>query len=64
MARRRTESEFEMNKADRQTLLELVAAADEFAEDDAEFMASLRHMIDTRSVRLGQGTLIDVPWAA
>ena len=64
MARQRTASEFEMSKEDRQTLLDLVAAVDEFAEDEAEFMATLRYMIDTGSVRLGLGTLIDVPWAA
>jgi hypothetical protein len=64
MAGKRNASEFEMNRADQRTLLDLVAAVDEFAEDDAEFMATLRYMIETGSVRLGQGTMVDLPWAA
>jgi hypothetical protein len=64
MAGERSASELEMNRADRVTLLDLVAAVDEFAQDDAELMATLRYMIDTGHVRLGQGTMVDLPWAA
>lgn len=64
MARQRTPSEVEMTKTDRRTLLDLVATVDEFAEDDAELMATLRYMIDTGSVRLAEGAMLDTSWAA
>ena len=64
MAGQRNARQFEMSRAGKRTHLDLVAAVDEFAENDAEFLATLRHMIDTGSVRLGQGTMVDLPWAA
>jgi len=45
-----------MNEEERLTLLDLVAAVDEFAESDAEGVATLRHMFET-----GQVHFDDVP---
>ena len=49
---------------ERLTLLDLVAAVEEFAEDDAEVMATLRYMAETGHVKLEVGSFDTLPWAA
>lgn len=49
---------------ERLTLLDLIAALEEFAEDDAEVMATLRYMVETGHVKLEVGSFDTLPWAA
>jgi len=53
-----------MTREDRLTLLDLVSAVQEAAENDAEVVATLRHMVDTGHVRLDSLEFDDLPWAA
>lgn len=49
---------------ERLTLLDLIAALEEFAEDDAEVMAALRYMVETGHVKLEVGSFDTLSWAA
>ena len=64
MAMPATSLEFSWTNDERLTLLDLVAAVQEFAEDDAEVMATLRYMTETGHVKLEVGFFDALPWAA
>ena len=49
---------------ERLTLLDLIAAVEEFAEEDAEVMATLQYMAETGHVKLEVGSFDTLPWAA
>ena len=49
---------------ERLTLLDLVAAVEEFAEDGAEVLATLRYMAETGHLKLDVGSFDTLPWAA
>ena len=53
-----------MTREERLTLLDLVSAVQDAAEDDAEVVATLRHMVDTGHVRFDSIEFDDLPWAA
>lgn len=53
-----------MTREERLTLLDLVSAVQDAAEDDAEVVATLRNMVDTGHVRIDSLEFDDLPWAA
>ena len=64
MARRDFDDTPAMNEEERLTLLDLVSAVDEFADNDAEVMATLRDMFETDHVHFDAISIDDLPWAA
>ena len=64
MARQQTANELQMDNEDRLTLLDLVAAVQDSADDNAEVMATLRHMAETGHVMLEVRSFDLLPWAA
>ena len=64
MARQQTANELQMDNEDRLTLLDLVAAVQDSADDNAEVMATLRHMAETGHVTLEIRSFDVLPWAA
>lgn len=53
-----------MTPEERLTLLDLVAAVQDAAENNAEVVATLRHMADTGQVHFDSVDFDDLPWAA
>ena len=53
-----------MTPEDRLTLLDLVAAVQDAAENDAEVIATLRHMAETGHVHIESVDFDELPWAA
>jgi hypothetical protein len=64
MARHETAAPPEMNAQERLTFLDLVATVEEFAENDAEVLATLRHMFENGHVRFDRGSIDALPRAA
>lgn len=64
MAARTPDNTLSMTREDRLTLLDLVSAVQDAAENDAEVVATLRHMVDTESVHFDTVSLAEIPWAA
>lgn len=64
MARPSLDTPYAMNAEDCLTLLDLIAAVDEFAESDAEVLATLRHMFETGHVHFDELPIEELPWAA
>lgn len=54
----------EMTKRERVMLLDLVAAVQDSADNEAEVVATLRHMAETEQFRFESVCLEDHPWAA
>ncbi len=53
-----------MTVHDRVTPIDLFEAVDEFAESNAEVMATLRHMFETGNIHFDLASDSDLPWAA
>ncbi len=64
MPQRQHDEEIQMDEDDRLTLIELIEAVDESADDQAEVMATLRYMFESGHVQREGDSLVDLPWAA
>jgi hypothetical protein len=64
MAASAFELEPEMTSDERLTLLDLVLAVQDAAENDADIVATLRHMAETGHFHFDSGGFEDLPWAA
>ncbi len=64
MALTNTERSLHMNREDRLTLFDLVAAVQDSADNESEMMATLRHMLETGHVQFEAVGTETLPWSA
>ena len=64
MARHETAAAAEIDAQERPTFLDLVVTVEEFAQNDAEVLATLRHMFENGPVRFDRGSIDALPRSA